>query len=108
MIFRQLFEPLSSTYTYLLGCEETGHAILIDPLFTGDALLIDACGGWFVGEQTALAPVRNFRSRTKAQALGYGRRGPRNVPLRTQFANQSGHRVPVLRQESLPAELGRS
>ena len=23
MIFRQLFEPLSSTYTYLLGCEET-------------------------------------------------------------------------------------
>ena len=26
MIFRQLFEPLSSTYTYLLGCEETGQA----------------------------------------------------------------------------------
>jgi glyoxylase-like metal-dependent hydrolase (beta-lactamase superfamily II) len=32
MIFRQLFEPLSSTYTYLLGCEETGHAVLIDPV----------------------------------------------------------------------------
>jgi glyoxylase-like metal-dependent hydrolase (beta-lactamase superfamily II) len=32
MIFRQLFEPLSSTYTYLLGCEETGQAILIDPV----------------------------------------------------------------------------
>ncbi|MDB5841912.1 MAG: Zn-dependent hydrolase [Herminiimonas sp.] len=32
MIFRQLFEPVSSTYTYLLGCEETGHAILIDPV----------------------------------------------------------------------------
>lgn len=31
MIFRQLFEPLSSTYTYLLGCEETGVAVLIDP-----------------------------------------------------------------------------
>jgi len=31
MIFRQLFEPLSSTYTYLLGCEDTGQAILIDP-----------------------------------------------------------------------------
>lgn len=30
MIFRQLFEPLSSTYTYLLGCEETGKAVLID------------------------------------------------------------------------------
>ena len=32
MIFRQFFEPLSSTYTYLLGCEETGQAVLIDPV----------------------------------------------------------------------------
>lgn len=32
MIFRQLFEPLSSTYTYLLGCETTGQALLIDPV----------------------------------------------------------------------------
>jgi sulfur dioxygenase len=32
MIFRQLFEPLSSTYTYLFGCEETGQAVLIDPV----------------------------------------------------------------------------
>lgn len=32
MIFRQLFEPLSSTYTYLLGCEETRQAVLIDPV----------------------------------------------------------------------------
>lgn len=32
MIFRQLFEPLSSTYTYLLGCEETSQALLIDPV----------------------------------------------------------------------------
>lgn len=32
MIFKQLLEPLSCTYTYLMGCEETGHAILIDPV----------------------------------------------------------------------------
>jgi sulfur dioxygenase len=32
MIFRQLFEPLSSTYTYLLGCQETGQAVLVDPV----------------------------------------------------------------------------
>lgn len=32
MIFRQLFEPVSSTYTYLLGCEHTGQAVLIDPV----------------------------------------------------------------------------
>ena len=32
MIFRQLFEPVSCNYTYLLGCEETGQALLIDPV----------------------------------------------------------------------------
>lgn len=32
MHFKQLFEPVSSTYTYLLGCEDTGQAILIDPV----------------------------------------------------------------------------
>jgi glyoxylase-like metal-dependent hydrolase (beta-lactamase superfamily II) len=31
MIFRQLFEPLSSTYTYLLACEDCGDAVLVDP-----------------------------------------------------------------------------
>lgn len=34
MIFRQLFEPLSSTYTYLLGDELTGQAILVDPVIS--------------------------------------------------------------------------
>jgi glyoxylase-like metal-dependent hydrolase (beta-lactamase superfamily II) len=32
MIFRQLSEPISNTYTYLLGCETTGEAMLIDPV----------------------------------------------------------------------------
>ncbi|TZF89701.1 MBL fold metallo-hydrolase [Lysobacter lacus] len=32
MIFRQLFEPVSSTYTYLLGCADSGEAVLIDPV----------------------------------------------------------------------------
>jgi glyoxylase-like metal-dependent hydrolase (beta-lactamase superfamily II) len=32
MIFRQLFEPQSSAYTYLIGCEETREAALIDPV----------------------------------------------------------------------------
>lgn len=32
MIFRQLSEPLSNTYTYLLGCETSGQALLIDPV----------------------------------------------------------------------------
>jgi len=32
MVFRQLFEPISSTYTYLIGSEATGDAILVDPV----------------------------------------------------------------------------
>jgi len=32
MLFRQLFERESSTYTYLIGCEETGQCVLIDPV----------------------------------------------------------------------------
>lgn len=32
MYFRQLFEPESSTYTYLMGCDQTGQCLLIDPV----------------------------------------------------------------------------
>ena len=47
MIFRQLFEPLSSTYTYLLGCEETAQAVLIDPVMPAwerDLAAVNALG----------------------------------------------------------------
>ena len=33
MIFRQLFDPQSSTYSYLLGDERSLEAVLIDPVF---------------------------------------------------------------------------
>ena len=32
VVFRQLFERESSTYTYLLGCAETRECLLIDPV----------------------------------------------------------------------------
>lgn len=32
MIFRQLFDKESSTYTYLLACEATKEAVIIDPV----------------------------------------------------------------------------
>jgi glyoxylase-like metal-dependent hydrolase (beta-lactamase superfamily II) len=32
MIFRQLFEPNSSTYTYLIACPDTKKTLLIDPV----------------------------------------------------------------------------
>lgn len=47
MIFRQLFEPQSSTYTYLLADAATRDAILIDPVFETarrDAALIEELG----------------------------------------------------------------
>src|SRR5690606_40887833 len=34
MIFRQLFDTSSSTYTYLLADAEHGQALLIDPVFS--------------------------------------------------------------------------
>src|SRR5690242_19330117 len=47
MLFRQLFEPGSSAYTYLLACQQTGKAALIDPVLEGaerDLDLIRALG----------------------------------------------------------------
>jgi glyoxylase-like metal-dependent hydrolase (beta-lactamase superfamily II) len=32
MLFKQLLEPDSCTYTYLLSCRETGETVLIDPV----------------------------------------------------------------------------
>ncbi|HEY8289223.1 MAG TPA: MBL fold metallo-hydrolase, partial [Acetobacteraceae bacterium] len=32
MIFRQLFEPISGTYTYLVASRRGGEALIIDPV----------------------------------------------------------------------------
>jgi sulfur dioxygenase len=47
LIFRQLFDPQSSTYTYLLGDRASGEAVLIDPVFEQvrrDAALVGELG----------------------------------------------------------------
>ena len=47
MLFRQLFEPGASAYTYLLACEQTGQAALIDPVLEAverDLALIRSLG----------------------------------------------------------------
>jgi sulfur dioxygenase len=36
-MFRQLFDPVSSTYTYLLACDRTHQAVLIDPVMEHQA-----------------------------------------------------------------------
>lgn len=47
MLFRQLFDPQSSTYTYLLADESAGTAVLIDPVFEQarrDSALLEELG----------------------------------------------------------------
>ena len=47
LVFRQLFDPTSSTYTYLLGDSAAGEAVLIDPVFEHarrDAALLGELG----------------------------------------------------------------
>jgi glyoxylase-like metal-dependent hydrolase (beta-lactamase superfamily II)/rhodanese-related sulfurtransferase len=47
MLFRQLFDPQSATYTYLLADEVAGEAVLIDPVYEQvrrDAALLDELG----------------------------------------------------------------
>ena len=47
LIFRQLADPTSSTYTYLLGDPQSGEALLIDPVFDQalrDAALVNELG----------------------------------------------------------------
>jgi sulfur dioxygenase len=47
LIFRQLFDPSSSTYTYLLADRNSGEAVIIDPVFEQvrrDAALIAELG----------------------------------------------------------------
>ena len=47
LVFRQLFDPQSSTYTYLLADSGSGEAVLIDPVFEQarrDAALIGELG----------------------------------------------------------------
>ena len=46
MILRQLFEPLSSTYTYLLACAQTGQAMLIDPVVNCIDRELRCCSSW--------------------------------------------------------------
>ena len=44
ILFRQLFDPPSSTYTYVLACGATREAVVIDPVFEQsrrDSALID-------------------------------------------------------------------
>ena len=74
MIFRQLFEPLSSTYTYLLGCEETGQAVLIDPVIVAIGLFAIGETLWVASRGPALddvLPVRGSLEGWSTYEIGF-------------------------------------
>jgi glyoxylase-like metal-dependent hydrolase (beta-lactamase superfamily II) len=78
MIFRQLFERESSTYTYLLAAGGGGRAVLIDPVHGLEDLYVQLLGqlglplGWAIDTHThadhitALGPLRD---RTGCQTI---------------------------------------
>src|SRR2546421_8157059 len=66
MVFRQLFDPQSSTYTYLLADAASREAVLIDPVFEQarrDVALVEELGlrlSWT--PETHLHPDHNTRA----------------------------------------------
>lgn len=93
MIFRQLFEPQSSTYTYLVACEETRQAALIDPVIETvdrDLSLLDELGLTLkftlethihADHVTGAARLRE-RTGSKAAVPEKSRAGHADVPVR--------------------------
>ena len=76
VIFRPLFEPVSSTYTYLVACRETREAVLIDPVMpawqrdtdfqSGDSrALYDSVRGRLFGlpGETLVYPAHDYHGR---------------------------------------------
>jgi glyoxylase-like metal-dependent hydrolase (beta-lactamase superfamily II) len=83
MIFRQLFDSQSSTYTYLIGDEETGEAALVDPVreqIDRDLELVAELGlrlTWVLETHVHadhVTAAATLRERTGARTV-FGRRG---------------------------------
>jgi glyoxylase-like metal-dependent hydrolase (beta-lactamase superfamily II) len=56
LIFRQMFDPQSATYSYLLGERRSREAVLIDPVFEHvrrDAALLRELRGFLAARQEA-------------------------------------------------------
>lgn len=82
-IFRQLFDPTSSTYTYLLADPETRQAVLIDPVFEQvrrDEALIEELGLTFYMANLGLAHPKQIDIAVPAN-LRVGRPVDGRVPV---------------------------
>ena len=90
LIFRQLFDAASSTYTYLLGDPATREAVIIDTVF----------------EQHLRDGALDRRARPEA-----GRRARHALPRRPRhrgLADAAGHRLPHRHLAALPARPSRA
>ena len=125
MIFRQLFDPVSSTYTYLLG--DSGEALLIDPVYEQvprDQALLRELGLWLLttldthvhadhvtgawrmrqrcGSEVALAAVVEAKGVTRP--LRHGDRidfGTRHLSVRATPGHTNGCLTYVLDDQSM-------
>ena len=88
MIFKQFFEPASSTYTYLIACPDTGQAVLIDPVletFDRDMQAVRELGFKLAYTIETHIPADHITSALKLKALtGCQIAGPAmdNLPCR--------------------------
>ena len=127
LIFRQLFDPQSSTYTYLLGDARRGEAVLIDPVFEQQrrdvALLRElgltlkatlethvhadhVSGGWMLKRQTGSAILLSAESGAEGadRLLAHGERvtfGERWLEVRATPGHTHGCVTYVLDDESM-------
>jgi glyoxylase-like metal-dependent hydrolase (beta-lactamase superfamily II)/rhodanese-related sulfurtransferase len=127
LLFRQLFDPQSSTYSYLLGDGRTREALLIDPVFEQarrDAALIvelelklvatlethvhadHVTGAWLLKRQFGSAIVLSEKSGAEGadRYVNHGDRvpfGPRHLETRATPGHTHGCVTYVLDDESM-------
>ena len=127
LTFRQLFDPQSSTYTYLLGDARGGETVLIDPVFEQarrDAALVSelglkliatlethvhadhVTGAWLLKRQSGSAIVLSSSSGAEGadRYLAHGERvkfGARHLEARSTPGHTSGCMTYVLDDESM-------
>ena len=116
MIFRQLFDPQSSTYTYLLADAATREAVLIDPVFEQarrDAALIDELGlklAWTLETHVHADHVTGawlLREKLGSRiALSRGERGGGRRPVPASTATASPSASGTLEARATPGHTG--
>jgi glyoxylase-like metal-dependent hydrolase (beta-lactamase superfamily II)/rhodanese-related sulfurtransferase len=127
LVFRQLFDPQSSTYSYLLGDSRSREALLIDPVFEQarrDAALVEelglkllatldthvhadhVTGAWLIKQQCGSAIVTSAASGAKGtdRCVEHGDRlsfGARYLEVRATPGHTAGCVTYVLDDESM-------